>query len=547
MVKPVTGNLFVKSGSQSGNDVAKKTIPQAPAFQRYTPQELLTVLEDRKKNYKKHRQEILDSVAKFEAEEILKVGCQTGEDDYKKRFEAFIQKIEGKDSEYENKLISEVLKQDEGAADSWLSFSNIQQAIQNGEINVDQSKLIGEGFAAAYNQDPKYLDKYISPPQPADFDFNGKMWEADFNKRIQFLDWIKSSSGPESKKFQENFPKNIKKSYLKLIEANPYQKIAATGFILYLNGENIFADSSIDSISNIFSASANSENEEGKELSIGLARVAAENPQLFEVVTQYGGNIDNNTDRVNALGELMTKKSGPILDELTSYSDRIVGTQSGIENSQTYVNVSNLGTLFRLNLLGDSQYSQKLRQKVISYSSHLKNQANMSLSRSRSEGYLQSSDQLAMLYGAASVAISQDYTKLRASKEMQKQVLGLVVDMSLDLSLQKLPIADSVGSRIGSGLKSLISKNLNQDSKIKAAIARVEENEIIDERTNQLQFDVRERIISDFGAQVGDLSEKSFLQNFFKDALLDGISDQRDVAAIRDRGNGILQNFISKN
>ncbi|MCP5468823.1 MAG: hypothetical protein H7A32_06100 [Deltaproteobacteria bacterium] len=469
----------------------------------------------------------------------MKVGRQTGEDDYQKRFEAFVQKIEGKDSEYENKLITEVLKQDEGAADSWLSFSNIQQAIQNGEINVDQSKLIGEGFAAAYNQDSKYLDKYISPPQPADFDFNGKRWEADVNKRIQFLDWIKSSSGPESKKFQKNFPKNIKKSYLKSIEANPYQKIAATGFILHLNGANIFADSSIDSISNIFSASANSENEEGKELSVGLARVAAESPQLFEAVTQYGGNIDNNTDRVNALGELMTKQSGPILDELTRYDRDKAGIPSRPEWQKYNVNSKHQGTLYRLTAFNlNYEKRTQLQKKITNYAYDLKLRINQARGTKQNE-YFEPAMRLALLSAGTDEAISQNYEFYDDNLKKNQELLSFSVDLAFEYGLKKIPIASSISSRVGGALKKFLSDSLFSESKFKHALAKIEEDNLYDKSTGKLTDDAKIQMSKSLENNSLNMLEQTLVQNLLREAFVEGIISSRDRKSIIDTADRI--------
>ncbi len=486
------------------------------------------------------------------ARRVLDAGRRWGTDDYDTRMVELAKELAKGDTAYREQLMAEIFKQDPGAMRSWLTPERANNMRYDGRISKDSQGMIAESLAACYNrghvpggeigvgQDPKTgkdgrasfneLDQFIDVYRTG----NTIDQVGDAQRLRQFLDFMDSADGPEAAQFRQKFAQHLIDDYVLNSAASfndPQRRdaaaglaanllagdvgnpqIAAEGLAKYDDGQlksimeaaarsnNLYSETVLksaagerqldardicvpDGAAALMLAVASKDSPEADQAAVKMSRLAASAPDVFEGIGAE--------DRVDALTLAVTNHDKAVLDALTDYDGKYIGTVDNVDLMQYMQNASDLGALFKLTLLDPkSSYSNLLQQKVVDYAGGLTKQINSPGPDDVQVG------RMAMLQASLADGVRQGYQQLADQKEKQKEVLGFIVD----LAVAGLPISKWTSS----GIKSALAETFGNNARLQQAL-QVPLEQMFDKTTGKLTEQGKKAIVDALGAEEGSL------------------------------------------
>jgi hypothetical protein len=526
-----------------------------------------------------------------DAQHILDTGKRFGRDNYDARMVELGKQLEKGDPVYREQLMREIFKRDSGALRSWLTPERANNMQHSGRISMYEKGNIAEGLAAAYNNNDIPQSQQNAGQIPGSgkqgkidgvtdldslvtsFDHNG----GDHDNQVrssddvaQFLEFMNSSSGPEATEFRTQFSKHLIDQYV-LNPAVKYnnletQQVAGTlaGNLLgappelgvknlsaevlskydddqiktildaaakggvYLNHENANVvddddQSTINSVhvsdgaSLLIQSVANTHSPAADKVAASLARLPANDADIFKGNDAKG--------RVWAMGDLFANHSKAILDRLTQYDTAKIGSKDDADLKQYMQNASELGSLFNVVLFNSDQpYSAQARAAILDYAGNLKQAINTK------EGNADAMSRLSMLSGAADDAITQGFTDLKADEDARKEM----VTFFADLAIAGIPF-----DKLKDGAETVIGQ-VFQNPHVTEALKSIS-GDIIDQSTGMLTDKAKSVLIDQLGKDEAELVDQQGASNALRDSLIEGIADQRDLAAIQNYSEDVSQ------
>lgn len=527
------------------------------------------------------------------ASDLLDVGSRWGTDDYDARVRAFGEAIQQGDAEYRQALVAEILKQDPNAFNSWMTPTRINAQVDAGQVSPTARSAMAEAIAGAYNdgQIPSQdmlndngevigtssaLDTYLHNPGSTSTDAVDNQVEHARNMR-EFAEFF---GGPlysaEISEFRENFSNHLISDYAlnDKIEDGALRDNAATQAAIVLNGdptrgdiaanvlsgldqgqlqefmervarggefisadylEGIVPNSTVayrdgletsdislpDQFSSLLAQVSRIDSPEAREAANMLARLPASSGDIFD-----DGRTGNAQDRIDAMGQLFVSHSESILDSFTDFDTTRIGSKDDADLKQYMKDASDLGSLFNVVLFnGDQTYQGSARSAVLDYAAGLKSQINSA------EGNAEATGRLSMLMGAADDAITQGFNELKAEEDAQAEMVSFVVD----LALAGIPAGDKAKDAVSGLIGELFS-----NPRVTEALKGVSGN-IIDSATGYLTDEAKQALTDALGADEAELLDQQGASNALREALLSGIQNERDLAAIENYAEDVSQ------
>lgn len=526
-----------------------------------------------------------------EARELLEVGSRWGRDDYDARATAFAEAIQKGDADYQSALVAEILKQDPNAFNSWMTPARINDLVDSGQVSQTERGAMAEAIAGAYNngQLPGHeirnqfgevvgqanaLDTFLYSGT-AGFDIENQVEHAQHMR-----DLAEFFSGPlysaEVSGFRGNFSTHLIENYALNdgIDNGMVRDNAATLAAIVLNGDptrgDIAADvlagldqgqldafmervarggqwltaerleqivpgsviahrdnlavsdlALADQASSLIAQVSRVQSPEAQEAAAMLARLPANEGDIFN-----DRRSANAQDRIDAMGLLFSNHSTAILDSLTDYSTSKIGSKDDADLKQYMQDASDLGGLFNIVLFNSDQpYQGSTRAAVLDYATGLKERINTEAGDADAMG------QLAMLMGGADDAITQGFNSLKQQEEAQEKLLAFIVD----LAVAGIPVAGRAKESVAELLGEVFESPAVTDA-LKGLSGK-----IIDSATGQLTTEAKEAIAEVVGEDEAELLGQQEASNALREAMMSGITDQRDLAAIENYAEDVSQ------
>lgn len=527
-----------------------------------------------------------------EAAALLEVGSRWGRDDYDARAIAFGEAMQQGDAAYRQELVAEILKQDPNAFNSWMTPTRINDLVDSGRISPNERGAMAEAIAGAFNngQIPGHemrnqfgevtgtasaLDTYAYSGTSGSFDLDAQVEHAH-NMR-EFAEFF---SGPlysaEVSAFRENYANHLITNYAlnDKVDNGMLRDNAATMAAIVLNGDptrgDIAADvlsgldqgqldafmervarggqwltaeqlqhavdgsvvamrdglsvsdiALADQASSLIAQVARVDSPEAQEAAAMLARLPANEADIFS-----DRHSMNSQDRIDAMGLLFSNHSTAILDSLTDFDTTRIGSKDDSDLKQYMQDASDLGALFNIVLFNaDQTYQGSARAAVLDYATALKERINTE------EGDAEAMGQLAMLMGGADDAITQGFDSLKAREEAQEKLLSFIVD----LAVAGIPLAGRAKDSIAELLGEVFESKAVTDA-LKGLSGK-----IIDAATGQLTKEAKEALAEVVGADEAELMSQQGASNALREAMLSGIDNQRDLAAVENYAEDVSQ------
>lgn len=527
-----------------------------------------------------------------DAKDLLEVGDKfLRRDDYDARAVAFGEAMQQGDAQYRQELIAEILKQDPNAFNSWMTPSRINALVDSGQIPQTARDAMAEGIAGAYNNgllpgheirnqsgevvgQANALDTFLYSGTTG-FDVENQVEHAQHMRELaEFF------SGPlysaEVSAFRENFANHLIENYALNdgIDNGMVRDNAATLAAIVLNGDPTRGDIAADvlagldqgqldafmervarggqwltaerleqivpgsvvalrddlsvsdlalpdQVSSLIAQVSRVQSPEAQEAAVMLARLPANEGDIFS-----DRRSENAQDRIDAMGLLFSNHSTPILDSLTDFDTSKIGSTDDADLKQYMQDASDLGALFNLVLFNSEQaYQGSARTAVLDYATELKARINTE------EGSAEAMGQLAMLMGGADDAITQGFNSLKEQEEAQEKLLSFIVD----LAVAGIPLASRAKESIAEMLGEVFDSPAVTDA-LKGLSGK-----IIDSATGQLTTEAKEALAEVVGADEAELLSQQEASNALREALLSGVTGERDLAAIENYAEDVSQ------
>lgn len=527
-----------------------------------------------------------------DAKDLLEVGDKfLRRDDYDARAVAFGEAMQQGDAQYRQELIAEILKQDPNAFNSWMTPSRINALVDSGQIPQTARDAMAEGIAGAYNNgllpgheirnqsgevvgQANALDTFLYSGTTG-FDVENQVEHAQHMRELaEFF------SGPlysaEVSAFRENFANHLIENYALNdgIDNGMVRDNAATLAAIVLNGDPTRGDIAADvlagldqgqldafmervarggqwltaerleqivpgsvvalrddlsvsdlalpdQVSSLIAQVSRVQSPEAQEAAVMLARLPANEGDIFS-----DRRSENAQDRIDAMGLLFSNHSTPILDSLTDFDTSKIGSTDDADLKQYMQDASDLGALFNLVLFNSEQaYQDSARTAVLDYATELKARINTE------EGSAEAMGQLAMLMGGADDAITQGFNSLKEQEEAQEKLLSFIVD----LAVAGIPLAGRAKESIAEMLGEVFDSPAVTDA-LKGLSGK-----IIDSATGQLTTEAKEALAEVVGADEAELLSQQEASNALREALLSGVTGERDLAAIENYAEDVSQ------
>ena len=527
------------------------------------------------------------------ASDLLDVGSEWGTDDYEARVRAFGEAIQQGDAQYQQELVAEILKQDPNAFNSWMTPTRINAQVDAGQVSPTARSAMAEAIAGAYNdgQIPSQeirndngevigtssaLDTYLHNPGSTSTDAVDNQVEHARNMR-EFAEFF---GGPhyssEISEFRENFSNHLIKDYAlnDKIEDGALRDNAATQAAIVLNGdptrgdiaatvlsgldqgqlqafmervarggeflsanhlEGIVQNSTVayrdglevsdislpDQFSSLLAQVSRIDSPEASKAAEMLARLPASSGDIFD-----DGHTGNSQERIDAMGQLFVSHSESILDSFTDFDTTKIGSKDDADLKQYMQDASDLGSLLNVVLFnGDQAYQGSARAAVLDYAADLKSQINTA------EGNAEAMGRLSMLMGAADDAITQGFNELKAKEDAQTEMVSFIVD----LALAGIPVGDKAKDSVAGMIGEIFS-----NPRVTEALKGVS-GSIIDSATGYLTDEAKAALAEALGEDEAELLDQQGASNALREALMGGIENQRDLAAIENYAEDVSQ------
>jgi hypothetical protein len=222
-------------------------------------------------------------------------------------------------------------------------------------------------------------------------------------------------------------------------------------------------------------------------------------------------------ERADALGNVLTTHTTPILDALTKNANDLVGNSDDPNKKDFMQNASELGSLLKATMLNpNSTNAGVVQSNILKYADTLKSQVNSP------EGNQDAMARLGMLSGAAGVAISKGFEDIADRKDAQKQMLSFIAD----LALAGIPLAskskDAVADMLGE-----VFDNKNVADALKGMSGK-----LFDSATGKLTDAAKEKLAEVVGADEAEMFTQQEAANAFRKAIKGGIENQDRLASI---------------
>ena len=193
------------------------------------------------------------------AKRVLEAGSRPiVTDDYEKRTEVLAQELERGDAEFREKLMSEIIKRDRGALDSWLQPGRVNALARDNRISGTQRAHIAEGLADLYNkgklpthtidagQIPGKVEHGKTEFSPLDnvvggYSVGSRDPAHDAQRVRDFLDLMTASNEPKMVMFRQDYAKHLLDQQVLPSTAgyyNPTRRDAAAGLAANLLAAN---------------------------------------------------------------------------------------------------------------------------------------------------------------------------------------------------------------------------------------------------------------------------------------------------------------------
>jgi len=527
-----------------------------------------------------------------DAKDLLKVGDKfLRRDDYDARAIAFGEAIQQGDAQYRQELVAEILRQDPNAFNSWMTPARINDLVDSGQIPQTARDAMVEGLAGAYNNgllptheirnqagevvgETSALDTFLYSGT-GNFDLDGQVEHAQHMRELaEFFGGPLYSA--EVSEFRGNFANHLIANYAlnNGIDNGMVRDNAATLAAIVLNGdptrgdiaaevlggldqgqldafmervarggqwltaerlEHIVPGSTValrdgldvsdialaDQASSLIAQVSRVQSTEAQEAAAMLARLPANAGDIFS-----SRHSENAQDRIDAMGLLFSNHSTAILDSLTDYSTNKIGSKDDADLKQYMKDASDLGALFNIVLFDSGQaYQGSTRAAVLDYAAGLKERINTE------EGDADAMGQLAMLMGGADDAITQGFNSLKEREEAQEKLLSFIVD----LAVAGIPVASKAKESVAELLGEVFDSPAVTDA-LKGLSGK-----IIDSATGRLTTEAKEAIAEVVGEDEAELLSQQEASNALREAMMGGIADQRDLAAIQNYAEDVSQ------
>jgi hypothetical protein len=138
---------------------------------------------------------------------------------------------------------------------------------------------------------------------------------------------------------------------------------------------------------------------------------------------------------------------------------------------------------------------------------------------------------LSMLMGAADDAITQGFNELKAKEDAQAEMVSFIVD----LALAGIPVGDKAKDSVA-GLIGEIFSNPRVTEALKGV-----SGSIIDSTTGYLTDEAKAALTDALGEDEAELLDQQGASNALREALMGGIENQRDLAAIENYAEDVSQ------
>ncbi|MDO5289728.1 MAG: hypothetical protein Q4F13_08865 [Pseudomonadota bacterium] len=532
------------------------------------------------------------------ADEILRTGDRfLWADDYDARLDAFAQAMHEGDPQFREDLLAEIAKRDPGAFSSWLTPERINNLTDQGRISQVQRDAIAEGVAGAYNAGKLASHQNINPQtgepagtysvldawmQPSGYTDGADSQVANARAAHEFAELFnRGSKNSTIDQFRKNFGTHLIRDYVANDSADPamrsHSSVMAAALLNgnsnggeitadALNGlsddefkdfmrflgsaaplytaehlQNLIGSSAValrdnlkigdvaldDQFAGLFKqvASVGSDSAAAQEAAVRLARLPASEPRLFD-----------SPARANALGDLFTNHSRPILDKLTDYNTDHAGSVNDPDKKAYMQNASELGSLLKLTLYNpdmDAGKAQSLRNELVNYAAELKEVVNKSQDgvndAAEAEAGADAIDRLSMLLAASSDAITQGFQDIKDKQDAQKAMVGFIAD----IALAGIPLGDKAKNAVGDMLGEVFN---NPD--VSKALKNMS-GQVIDQATGKLTEAAKQELAKVLGEDGASMLDQQSASNALNRALPNGVNDSLALSQITGKAETI--------
>ena len=527
------------------------------------------------------------------ARDLLEVGEQSGTDNYDARVRAFAETLSQGDAAFQQEVIAEILRQDSNAFNSWMTPSRINAQVDAGHISQTDRSAMAEAIAGAYNNGDiptqevpgqnggeghaaSALDTYLHNPGSTSLDGVDNQVEHARNMR-EFAEFF---GGPhyssEISEFRANYADHLIGEYAlngnvqdgmlrdnaatlaaivlngdptrgdiaagvlagldqgqleafmgrvarggEFLTANPLEQIVPNSTVALRDDLEVSDVSLPDQFSSLLAQVSRIDSPEAAEAAAKLARLPAADGDAFD-----DGRSANAGDRIDAMGLMFSNHADSILQAYTEFDTTKIGSKDDADLKQYMQDASDLGALFNVVLFNDDQtYQGPARAGVLDYAAELKTLINTE------EGNADAMGRLSMLMGAADDAITQGFNDLKAKEDAQAEMVSFIVD----LAMAGIPVGDKAKTEVASLLGEVFS-----NSRVTEALEGVSGN-LIDAATGRLTDEAKEALNGALGEDETELLDQQGASNALREALISGVENERDLAAIQNYAEDVSQ------
>jgi hypothetical protein len=495
-------------------------------------------------------------------------------DDYEQRADVFAHEMGSLDVEKRAQLWGEVLEEDPGAVNSWLSANQVNELVDNGTISADEQSLMAEGFAKAYN------DGQISYDDASKFlqiDFATQRGSAHTEAAYAAIpEFLNSSNGSEMTEFREGYgpetlqeqvdraqnpyggaPNNFRSAlavdmitdsgdtdmlarvYATFDSQSRITLLGAVGeaSISYLSSGSSFDPLAalIESVghrgSNSFVSLQGTGNSGQRSDTFG--KMASEVVQFAADHKEYFYALNDSTNQpIDIRAEAMSGLFSTHRDEiLNRYAEMDISVVRGVQKQEPALvgNVATLGNLFRLTALNENNSHQAADLNAIAQYASVQKEVIFSGVAERNVNV----GRLAMLGSAMAEGLDQGYADLAKDEASRRAFAELAVNFALDVI--RFPGAESAA-------KSIVADAFGT-SAVSEAFAQLG-SAGIDEATGQFTDAAEAQLSQTLGNSLAALQtleeQKALIDAIVENAMLSGLNIDGGPDNITDVTNAFL-------